>query len=313
MLKYDTISGYKNDETIQIGQVINILCYSICFETEIPFIQYMFEHHKSLFDPFNSVLTLPKFTVMNNEPIKEIFNRIKHNLLQINCDGNLLDETMFKGYIIQDNEVYAIINITGIDITSLHISMMSGVWFILPSEIISVNSVCNIDIDPQVTYFFQKNIELSLLQSPDNTLYNVPDVCYSGDTIKKVEFKSIFGQTEETRNNIKSYYFFDNFNNAVKEGGWLKEGGNKYVEEKILNKMIKNGIIEKSNIYGKYLNGGINRYAVFCNLDIDDDMLLGEPNIKIYNYNMIMPLSYHSLSSFQIGEKYDFEKEYIIL
>jgi len=313
MISYNQIQGYnKNNENLKIGQTINILCFSVCRETEYPFVQYMLEQSSInvLSGPF---LTLPKITINTNNPLHEICERIKYNLMQINCDGNLIDETMVKGTIRQGTSIYTFVDITGIDISCLHMSLLSIAWFVLPSEIISVGTVCNIPIDNDVTDFFQKNLELSVLQSDEGNLYNIPDALYTGDTIKKVEFKSIFGQVEETRNNDKNYYFFDNFNSAVKEGGWLKEGGNKKPSQKILDEMINYGLIETTNSYGKYINGGINRYAVFCDLDIDDEEIIGEPNVKVQDYDKIMPLSYHYLSSRSLGEKYDFEKEYIII
>lgn len=312
MISYNEIQGYiKHYEPLKRGQTVHILCYSICRETEYPFIQYMLEQCPYIFS--GPLLTLPKIIINTDNPISEICERIKYNLTQINCDGNLVDDTMIKGVMTKGCSIYTFVDITGIDINSLQLSLLSSTWFVLPSEIISVGTVCNIPIDNNVTELFQKNLELSVLRSDDGNLYTIPDAFYTGDTMKKVEFKSIFGQVEETRNTNRTYYFFDTFNGAVKEGGWIKEGGNRKLETSILDEMVKNGLIEETNSYGKYLYGGINRYAVFCDIDIDEEEIIGEPNVKVDSYDKIMPLSYHYLSSRALGEKFDYEKDYIII
>ena len=60
------------------------------------------------------------------------------------------------------------------------------------------------------------------------------------------------------------YYFFRLFEDAVKEGGWVRQGGHKTIDlndVEITHNPANTKLID--NEYGRYIKGGINRYALF--------------------------------------------------
>jgi hypothetical protein len=74
-----------------------------------------------------------------------ILDTVRKSLNSINCDGNKVTDSMYKGVIYDNIETpYIVVNITGIDIYGLNLSRNSLIWFILPSEIVNTKEVCNI-------------------------------------------------------------------------------------------------------------------------------------------------------------------------
>ena len=132
------------------------------------------------------------------------------------------------------------------------------------------------------------------------------------------------------------FYFHRIFEDAVREGGWFNP-------ERIENTR-KTEIVD--NEYGRYIRGGINRYALFpgnyymyneaskrfslSDDDIrdimaikdtiviqyvDDDLDTILPDILVNEYEQFTPISYHMLNKSILGDKYEIEKQdkYMVL
>ena len=139
--------------------------------------------------------------------------------------------------------------------------------------------------------------------------------------------------------NEQYYFFHKNFGNSVKEGGWIDNGGCVQIDmndKKITHSNSNEMLID--NEYGRYIMGGIVRYAIFTTYDsvihieetndltITDDVIKGyetdvifisfkktlenyKPNVLVKDYGSFIPLSYHKLDKNSIGINYDFQKK----
>lgn len=330
--------------------IINILCYSINNDGKYPFLQFMMEKIPFCNNFIKEQFIFPYIMYTDtSQDIKSLtLNKIKTSLKEIGCSFDTVNETMYKG-IIHDNKgiPYILINITGIDINGLQLSRNTLTWFVLPSEIINTKEICNIDIDNDVTELFTNLPELSLLTNNETQKYFIiPDAVYTGSEFKDVEFNSIFGnrKTKEYNSCGKYHYFCRTFGNAVKYGGWNKYGGNNLIDKnnKLHTHSLSGERLTIENDYGKYIHGGINRYALFNEgqlyieltneFSLTDDIIETiypettinicysnldylKQDILVKEYDNFVSLSYHSLNKSILGDKYISENKnkYMIL
>ena len=329
-------------EDINNESMFYILCYHIDNQYKYPFLQFMMEKVPFCAGLIKEQLTLP-YLIVNCELMDielAVLNKVKLYLNNIGCDYLKVSEEMYKGIVI-DNETgvpYALVNITGIDIYGLNFGRNSSPWFVLTSEIINTTMVCNIPIDKDVVDFFSDYDFIGCLTNPTTGIrYILPDAVYTGCEIQTAKFNSVFG-------NIKSkvydscgeyFYFYRTFSESVREGGWKREN----IGDKIGDKIGDRIIVENN---GKYINGAINRYALFIEgkiyLETEKEFKLSDetieslypeptiiicytgthnvkPDILVKDYNSFVCLSYHSLNRNLLKEYYDEtdKKEFMIL
>jgi hypothetical protein len=335
----DTIAN-KNivSEDLQKTSVLYILCYNITNTSKYPFLQFMMEKIPYCNNLINEMFTLP-FIMYNNETVNiqnTVLDKIRNSLISIGCDGDKVTDSMYKGIVYDSSgKSYISVNITGIDISGLNLLRNTLTWFILPSEIINTRYICNIPVEEEVIQLFTEIPELSLLNNPKTKeTFILPDAVYTGGELKGVAFNSIFGnnKTREYESCGEYFYFYKSFDNALKEGGWLKKGGINKID--ISDKdVIKNssGRLLTENEYGRYVNGGINRYALFNEgkiyienegefrlSDETIDIMYPEPTITICysrsnefgrdilvkEYNSFSPLSFHQLNKSLLDDRY---------
>jgi hypothetical protein len=335
------------NKNITLDRSINflyILCYHINVESKYPFIQFMLEKTPFCCGLLEEEFILPSILLSvdnHSQSIEEIvLNKISNSLLSIGCEITNINASMYNG-IINDNDdtKYAMVNISGTDINYLKLYRKNTLWFGLPSEIMNNGHICNIPINEDVSKLFYTMPELSLIHHQNKIDYFIiPDAVYSGSEYKDVEFNSIFGMRRKKiyEGCGEYFYFFRNFNHAIKEGGWVKEGGTQLID--MLNKTITHSVSDRllvDNEYGRYIKGGINRYSLFVEnskihlLDIpvsdelfcDTECLIISNNnsvikqdIVVKEYELFFPLSFHELNKTLLGKKYkpDDENEYMI-
>lgn len=324
-------------EDINNESMFYILCYHTENQYKYPFLQFMMEKVPFCAGLIKEQLTLP-YLIINCELTNmeyAVLEKVKLYLNNLGCDYSKVSEEMYKGIII-DNETsvpYALVNITGIDIYGLNFGRNSSPWFVLTSEIINTKMVCNIPIDKDVVDFFTDYDFAGCLTNPTSGIrYILPDAVYTGSEIQTAKFNSVFGnvKTKVYRSCGEYFYFYRTFGEAVKEGGWKKEN--------MGNKIGDRTIVENN---GKYINGAINRYALFVEGKIyleeeeefklsDDDIeslypeptiiicYTGSQNVKpdilVKDYNSFVCLSYHKLNKNVLKEYYDEadKKEFMI-
>lgn len=318
--------------------ILNILCYHIENQYKYPFLQFMMEKVPYCNNIVKEQITFPCIFLRNSSSIIQnvVLEKVKSSLDVLNCDYNNLTEDMYKGILFGEDllTVYALVNITGIDILGLNFMRQTTSLFVLPSEIINTKKVCNIDIDIDVINLFTDTPKIGFLINPNtNNNYILPDAVYTGNEIKQVEFNSIFGnnKTKIYDNCGEYYYFYRSFYDAIKDGGWLKEGNSNKIYDRII----------AENNSNKYIVGGINRYALFVEGNIyvenqeefclSDDTIESlypepciiicylcninvKPDILVKNYDSFVSLSYHKLNKSLFDESFveSNKKKYMI-
>ena len=349
----------KNNANMYGQGILHILCYHVTKNSKYPFIQFLLEKLPYCNDIIQEKLVLPILTIPNaneNTILDDdysiaIINKIKGLLPALGCDGSKLTCDSFKGLLSDQNErIYALVDISAVDIFRISITRNTPIWFALPTEIMNVKSICNIPIDDDVNELFLNMPELSILRKfdienvfPVGDVFPLPDAIYNGSYLRQTEFRSVFGTSKQKIYSScdEYYYYFRLFEDAIKEGGWLREGGHKLID--LNNKNITHSVSGTKlvdNEYGRYIQGGINRYAFFpgnymlhteCSnmfsltdpevstkLERNDcivihymedtiDNLL--PDILVREYGLAFPISYHMLNKSILGDKYEIDKQ----
>jgi hypothetical protein len=326
---------------------LNILCYHITTDSKYPFLQFLIEKIPFCNDLVKEQFIFPYVNLDNLLSSIEllVIHKIQSMLYNIGCNCNRIIEQMYKGIVYDKlDRPYAVVNITGIDISGLQLYRTTSTWFILPSEIINCGEICNISVSDEIMDLFIQLPELGILTNKKTgEKYILPDVVYTGGDHKNVVFNSIFGNNKSKAysNSGDYYYFYRGFNDVIKEGGWIKNGGNKVINANVNIKSPSNRVMVE-NEYGRYIKGGINRYALFSEgkicMESNNEFSLSDkeiealypepviiicylnshdinPDILVKEYDNFTSLSWHILDKSLLDEKYISEnnKKYMIL
>lgn len=236
-------------ETTNNVCVLKILCYYIDTSAKYPFLQFMME--KIQYDDVeDELMILPHIFVRDaKSEIKDaVLERVVSEFDVFGYDLNKITEDMYKGIIYDKSgeNVFALVNISAIDLCRLNYMRQTTCWFVLPSEIINTKSVCDISIDPNVTNLFTNSPHVGLLSdNKTNEFYILPDVVFSAtNELKQAEFQTIFGNVKtKTYGDCGEYfYFYRTFGDAVRE-----------FEENKTHAL--NGVIKCVNRYALFVEG----------------------------------------------------------
>jgi len=255
-------TGFKNKITTDIERIqnninkngykeIRMCVYAIHKASKIPFIRFLFEQI-----PYNNYLTLP--FVWNRNNIVENSKQHISNLLNTTIFIlNLNENCIFEGFYEYNDVLYVFFDISNFEyIEELdNPNSNNNIKLLLLHEILCEHKFCNIDVNESSLSFFMNNLPIFYLYDAiTNEKYEIPIVAYVGkSTISKLNFTIIFGEPAKDKTAIMGpYYYFTNFNGAIRQGGWSPN----YDEEFINGKCI-------TNKDGKYLNGSIVRFALF--------------------------------------------------
>lgn len=276
-----------------INNYIYILCYHVTNTTQYPFLQFMMEKIPFCDNLIKEEFVFP-FVLFNNTTNIEniVIDKVTSSLKSIGIEYTQIATDFYKGLVSDSNnfsKIYAVVNITGIDITGLKLSRNSPVWFVLPSEIINLKTICNIAIDDEVIELFTRVPYVGLLTNPTtNQIYAIPDAVYTGSEYKHSEFIFVFGnvKTKEYDSCGEYYYFYKSFNDSIRYGGWTKRGGTRKIN---INNEIDThntaGRLIVANEYGQYISGGVNRYALFIDgnfhIETGTEFTLNDHHIKL--------------------------------
>jgi hypothetical protein len=193
-----------------------------------------------------------------------IFRKIKADLKRIRCN---LVTAEYKGIIsvnVESNQqnVFALIDVSSVDISCLNLSKLVTTWFALPTEIINLNSVYDIPVSNTVSNLFQNVMpELGVLMN-NGSPYLLPDVVYtSSSDLKETEFRSLFGPSKIGK--------FFNFCTLVSQS-------------------------ENNNRYALFIETPILKTELDAELDDENDLcILDNNNVLVTEYESFIPLSYH--------------------
>lgn len=321
------------------NNILHILCYHVNSQGKYPFVQVLITKI-----PYCNNLVTEKFIMpyiiiqdRNVETIKmNVIEYVRNELKSIGCDYDKVNEDMFKGYVREIHttdkiQLLAVMDISSIDIGGLLLLRNYSSWFLLPTEIQHDWGVFGITIDDDLVELFIKHREYGLIiDLITNESYMLPNAVYTGSELKKAEFYSIFGNCKSKKYPTAGeyYYFYGNYVNAIKDGGWIQD---KNATKKIGDRILVD------NSGKKYLNGAINRYAMFfpannsyyispttrddinfVGYKIDEHMAkesclwilyvsptqFSRENVVCKNYKSFVSLSYHKLDYNLLGDEY---------
>jgi hypothetical protein len=264
------------------------------------FIQFMLEKK-------NDVLSFPKIKINQN---------IKPEIAQLlNVDVSILK---YKGYTTFQGNIHLFIQTDKI-FTPLFVQRDQRYWFCIVDEIVNYKKVCNFRIDSACRDFILSNPDFYTLKNPDTYRgYELPIIVYSGNIFNQVELDGNFGVSKKNEYSFFGpHFYFTTYEKAVEMGGW---SDNK-------TKCIRNGCLLTDNEYGRYIKGGINRFALFCGKhhiiykpqlkynvsETFDSIYVGEMQLNSHIYNdspmwivkssaNFKSLSYHLLDKTTLGE-----------
>ena len=129
-------------------------------------------------------------------------------------------------------------------------------------------------MDNEISKLLINNKDIVHLFNENNEPYEIPIVGYVGkSTTQQLMFVSIFGESAKTKSAcLGPYFYFTEFNCAIRDGGWSPD----YKPLILFNKLITD------NEQGRYIRGGIVRFALFTGHIKYIDNLQNSPNDESY-------------------------------
>lgn len=307
MVQYRALDSLNSSEeylielsTFKTRFNVKVIGFRVNESSHIPFLSFCLFKNK-----FTAQLQFPTLVASSGDNLICLVD------LMINCflEGYFDDKVTYKykGCCEFNDEIYVFLDFTNnAPKTGLNIKMARS-WFVLPDEIMNKKHVCNIMILEEVEFFFRNNASFLFLNDLDGVL-DTPIVVYSGAHYKNIYFQFMFGKIKTNKDAIfGSHYYFTDYIHAIREGGWSKDYKPEY---KYDNKITEND-------GGKYIKGGIIRYAIFLGyclykenypLDFTDESpikqlieeiepgdLKQENTIRLTDYDSTWDLNYDSL------------------
>ena len=263
---------------------LHYICYHITKNGKYPFVQIMLDNNLS-----NKEFDLPSITInedfTNTNIATMILRKIKADIKRLKCNADSITTSEYKGIFIPSlskrgsnkKNIYALIDVSSIDISCLNLSKSVTTWFALPTEIININSVCNIPVSINVLNLFQNILpELGVLFNNTSFTkwpYLLPDVVYTcSDNLKEAEFRVLFGPSK-----IGNYFHFStSFSELTKDS--------------------KTNII---NRYALFIANPIQKTETDRETDAEDQndlCILDNHMVLVTEYESFTPLSYHKIS-----------------
>jgi hypothetical protein len=133
-------------------------------------------------------------------------------------------EYKYKGFFGDNNNLYLFFDCSNLKLDSYNMGRDNDLWLVTIDEIINQESVCNFKIHKSVVDFFRLNSSFLFLTDLSGNQIEIPTVVYSGCSRKKLDFVANFGALREDGYELMGkYYYFTNYQNAIKKFGWLND------------------------------------------------------------------------------------------
>jgi len=276
---------------------LHVLCYHVTTEAKYPFIQFLADKIPFCNNIIQEQFVLPYIISSgdSSQPVDTlVLERVKLGLEQMNCETNKVTNEMFKGIFYDTSNIaYALVNITGVDISAIELGRNTSSWFVLPSEIINNRASCNVPIDESIVNLFTSMPQLGLLTNTETMLpYMLPDAVYTGSEYKRAQFQSIFGVSKrrEWDQCEPYYYFYNDINDIISSSEWqsmdainryalFTEGKVYYNDLPITEDIIKHNYPEPCIIIGS-----------------NQQTETRKPNVLVKEFCSFFPLAYHLLN-----------------
>jgi len=202
----------------------------------------------------------------------------------------------YKGFFLQDDELYLVVDISEWKKNDvILLSRNDFLWFATIDEIVNHKSVCQFPMDRQIGELFEKREEFLILKDENGIVAETPIVAYTGCQEKKLKMEAVFGPSKSIyTTETGPYYHFTDYIRAFEQAGWSKD----HKPEYMYNELV-------TDAQGKYLSGGIVRYALFLGemtmikddwSFVFDSLYLMQDKAPVWivkKYNQLVPISYH--------------------
>ena len=195
--------------------------------------------------------------LLYNDNEKMIFPYFKYNNGELSsiCNekvSSILDcPYKSKGFLKQDNCIYSFYEINNDSYIPSLIEKTDKWWFALIYEICYLKKLLYFEIDQYVVNCFTNNLFLTLLYDNNNISHEVPIPLYKGSYKEELKYLFSFGSHQSISEKLLhgQYYYYYSYNSACRYGLWTID--------------FKENKPHTDNNYGRYIEGGIVRYAVF--------------------------------------------------
>jgi hypothetical protein len=235
------------------------LCvYKINNSGKFPFIQFLLSNNG--FNVFNLPNVSSTSFEFKGDTLISYLKVFLSGILRIPDFEEFNKETIYDGFYKVEQDFYFFFNMSDYDFKTSNANISTHPLFVLPDEIINHRKVCNMAIGEDTINFFIKNYPITYLHTEYKEhepymLYEQPIVVYVGKpNANKLKFTYVFGESPKDKLAVLGpYYYFTNFNNAIKQGGWAPKDSE--------NKQSNNSMSRSEN--GVYFEGGIVRFALY--------------------------------------------------
>ena len=294
LLKSD-LENYMDTYGYETG-TINLCIYQINVSGKTPFIQYILQKYNSQHKKQPDTIKFPTFNYIRGMDIMTYCQSILDMTFicySENMTAENKGEYVYKGFTNNNNQfqLFFDCSLYNIDVHKLY--RENDLYLTLMDEIVNHQSICNFKIDEEVVDFFMNHPNFVYLVDADEYYIETPIVAYAGCNYNQVEFSSIFGiSTSKPESLMGPYYYFTDYQNAIKAGGWrkmeTKQSESKFsdyipreamapAEEIWVNKEIQNRLKElpqntsqksthkiiEYDEHGRFIKGGLIRFAIF--------------------------------------------------
>jgi hypothetical protein len=247
---------------------INLCIYQINVSGKVPFIQYILQKYNSQHKKQPDVIKFPTFNYVKGMDIMSYCQSIL-DMTFICYSENMKEENkgeyVYKGFTNNNNQfqLFFDCSLYNIDVHKLY--RENDLYLTLMDEMVNHQSICNFKIDQEVVDFFMNHPNFVYLVDADEYYIETPIVAYAGCNYNQLEFSSIFGiSTSKPESLMGPYYYFTDYQNAIKAGGWA----NKEIQNKL--KKSSQNTSQKStqkmvdyDEHGRFIKGGLIRFAIF--------------------------------------------------
>lgn len=166
--------------------------------------------------------------------------------------SSILDSSYkFKGFLKQDKHIYSFYELENDSYIPSLIEKTDKWWFALIYEICYLKKLLHFDIEQSVISCFINNPFLTLLYDNNNVSHEVPLSLYKGSYKNELKYLFSFGSRQSISSKLLhgQYYYYYSYDSACRYGLWTID--------------FKENNPHTDNNYGRYIEGGIVRYAVF--------------------------------------------------
>jgi hypothetical protein len=324
----DNIDEYLTVNAEKITN-IKIISYEIKNNSKYPYIKYLLTKKLQ-----TDTLVFPEIEISYlNLNTEKLITLVKLNLFSLLKLNDYDKDACFKGFYINNEELYIIFDLTNCNIEIKSTIKNYTMLFCLIDEILNHTNICDFSIEQSVTIFFNCNIDFCFLKNKNGINYEVPSVGYVGIPQNRINFTYVFGISKNDNNAILGpYYYFTDYNNSIKECEIII-GNNNYagivrfalflgkikVIENLINDEIDNSDTKKERLLdpnldstieeltirisdhnGKWTENYDSVYLGQIKLD-NDEHLKNTPIIVIKEYYQQVPLSCHYINNNNIN------------